>query len=602
MSELQFRSPERAPAPRPAAVEVEPDWSLDQELGAEAELGPDEGATLKTGGAVPGPVADLKKRLEDPATTPDAVLATLYGMARDQPGAVTALLADRALFSAALKRLGPERVASGLLGLQFGSAEIAGRTLKDAGEWCLATTGLTAPIWMRLVAGKTATACAGALGSETLLASLRGLKLDPLNLLPGLAMDPAALGAALKSRPALGEWISAQGGAKRLVEIQSWVTAAGDAAAEREKQVAKGTWTTTLAKLPNGPITDRAMQQKLYLYLLATREGDTAEWNTLFQKRFGFALTGSSGVKWDKVSAIRMWQLADLTPGAQVKDIVKVIREGSSGEATGWAGDGEIGMEWGKDTLGATEVGLYTDDTDPMRGLNIFDATVRHEIGHIVGAENGYDQPGGFVYSQFGWDSHSDFEGLVRDTFLPARPLPMSKVTTGRDSLRERVITALGGVSSYSEADYRSAVERVQRGLWSQIAGEPLIQYLIGRSQGGAWDQSDPINGRSYHVAYDWFGFCSVPDKLYGTKPSTYAMRSPMEWFAEGYATYYAEADQPGRQLGTLLASRDPALAARFKSTVHAGGDTLANRGSVGGPAGASSAIKTSGTKGKKKK
>ena len=438
---------------------------------------------------------------------------------------------------------------------------------------------------MRLVAGRGSAANLGVLASPTLLAALQKLDADPMNLLPGLSMDPAALGQALESSPALEAWITARGGAARLKQVTDTVVTYEAAAASRADMVKKGTWTRYLQALPAGPITDATMQRKLYNYLLASEDGARSEWATLFEKRFGYKLATDAGARWDKASAIRVWQIADLTPGAHVEDIVRFIRESEEGEASGWAGGGEIGMTWGTSEMGLTEIGAYTSDSDPMRGLNIFDATVRHEIGHIVGESAGYDQPGGFVYSQFGWDTHTDFATLLEDTFLPQYPLVLSGVPNA-DRLRGQIVAALGGVTTFNESAYRAAVERVQPGLWRTIAAEPLIGFLVSRTRGGAWNSPSAIDGRSYHVAYDWYGWCSAPTTAYSKKPSDYAMRSPMEWFAEAYATFYAEADQPGRPLGRLLAARDPALSQRFLQTVHPGNNlsVVTGQGSVGVP------------------
>lgn len=515
-----------------------------------------------------------------------ALVAAFAALARSQPGEVVKLIADRATLVSALKVIGQGQASLALLHLQFGASATPGRSLNDGARLLIDSVGLSRGGWMQLVAGRDAAQQAAVVADPVTLAALRGVEGDPMDLLPGLSMSPETLRAALTATPALTEWILDVGGEAREAQIMEALVAAEDAALTRARLVAAGLWTKHLNTFPKGPATDAATQRLLYNYVLASGESDLSEWSKLFERRFGVSLT-DGGAAWDKTSVLRLWQICDLTPASHIEATVKVIREGDQGDASGWAGGGEIGMSWGTDLLGSTEIGAYSDDTDPMRGLNIFDACVRHEIGHNVGESNGWDQPGGFVYTQFGWDKHEDLRALL-DVFIKKYPLPLTNVRSrGKDALRGQILDALGEAGSTSRAAYRAAVEGVQRGLWAQIEGEPLISYLVQRSQGGAWDTMDNLDGRSYHVAYDWFGFCSAPVSLYPKKVSTYAMRSPMEWFAEVYATFYAEADQPGMPLGQLLQGRDPALYKTMMSTVHPGNSLgeVTGQGEVGMPA-----------------
>lgn len=556
----------------------------DSDLGASAETGASTDREGDAERAARTPLDTVKSLIT--AGDGPALVSAFAALARSQPAEVVKLIADRATLLRALGVIGQGQASLALLHLQFGASATPGRSLNDALKLLVASVGLSRAGWMQLVAGRDAAQQAAVVNDPASLAALRGVEGDPMDLLPGLSMSPETLRAALTATPALTEWILDVGGEAREAQIMEALVAAEDAALSRARLVAAGLWTKHLNTFPKGPATDAATQRLLYNYALASGESDLREWSLLFERRFGVSLT-DGGAAWDKTSVLRLWQICDLTPASHIEATVKVIREGDQGDASGWAGGGEIGMSWGTDLLGSTEIGAYSDDTDPMRGLNIFDACVRHEIGHNVGEANGWDQPGGFVYTQFGWDKHEDLRALL-DVFIKKYPLPLTAVSTrNKDALRTRVLDALGEAGSTSRAAYRAAVEGVQRGLWSQIEGEPLISYLVQRSQGGAWDVMDNLDGRSYHVAYDWFGFCSAPVSLYPKKVSTYAMRSPMEWFAEVYATFYAEADQPGMPLGQLLQGRDPALYKTMMSTVHPGNSLgeVTGQGEVGMPA-----------------
>ena len=571
---------QRAPAQSTAPVVDSGEESL-VGGGAETTESMERGEANKKAQRTP---IDIVKELIKKGDGPGLV-SHFAALSRSQPGEIGRLIADRATLVSALNVIGQGQASLALLHLQFGASATPGRALNDGLKLLVASVGLSRAGWMQLVAGRDAAQQAAVVADPASLAALRGVEGDPMDLLPGLSMSPETLRAALTATPALTAWIIEVGGEAREAQILEALAAAEDAALTRSRYIAAGLWKTYLSTIPKGPATDAETQRLLYNYVLASGESDVSEWNKLFERRFGVSLT-DGGAAWDKTSVLRLWQICDLTPASHIEATVKVIREGDQGDASGWAGGGEIGMTWGTDLLGATEIGAYSDDTDPMRGLNIFDACVRHEIGHNVGESNGWDQPGGFVYTQFGWDKHEDLRPLL-DVFVKKYPLPLTTVSSrGKDALRVKILDALGAVSTTSRAGYRAAVEGVQRGLWTQIEGEPLINYLLQRSQGGAWDSMDNVDGRSYHVAYDWFGFCSAPVGLYAKKVSTYAMRSPMEWFAEVYATFYAEADQPGMPLGQLVAGRDPALYKTMMSTVHSGNSLgeVTGQGEVGMP------------------
>ena len=61
-------------------------------------------------------------------------------------------------------------------------------------------------------------------------------------------------------------------------------------------------------------------------------------------------------------------------------------------------------------------------------------------------------------------------------------------------------------------------------------------------------------------------------------------MRCEYEWFAEAYATFYANADMPGTELGSLVKDKDPSLHKRMLNTVHPKDDfaSVTNQGDVG--------------------
>jgi hypothetical protein len=403
-----------------------------------------------------------------------------------------------------------------------------------------------------------------------------------------------------------------------------------------------GQWAAHLDALPAGPCTDPARAAQLYHWLLV--EDSLPHMVTLFKKRFNIDLTAApveqshtveagdtlSGIAqlylgdgsrwpeiynrpdnlatigadphlifpgqvisipagdhdWDHTSIVRTWVICDKLPDADVAFTVEILRNGSSGGAGGAAGGGEVEMSWGTDQIGELEIGAFTDDQDPMRGLNVFDATMRHEIGHDVG-EQGFDTAGGWA-GTYGWqtyDSAAAIAGVFRDTFMPSHPLPLAAVPAAeRDAKRTQILNAISGVTNWTADDFKTAVDGVEAGLWDKVAGEDLMIYILGQVE--SWLEPDVIGGQSYHAPYQdgWGAFWqSAPGPLWQNKVSTYAMRSSMEWFAEVYAIFYADADMPSGEVGSLLEASNASLAQDFRARIHGRHNLAAETGQTTG-------------------
>jgi hypothetical protein len=497
------------------------------------------------------------------------VLNACAAVMNQSPATVNTIGNDHALMEKTAIKLGRERAPMGMLYLR--------QPLKWQVWWCIKAGGLTSQGWAMLVANADSQQCAEAIGWREVFDAISPLPGDPITLFPPLSSDPPMIKHCLDTYDYYGPWILRRGGPERMAQVLEAINLAGACAMFRGIMVAMGLWTGYIASM-TGPSTDPAQSQRLWYYLLATT--DVAEGVSLFKARFGVDLTVDNGATWDIESIKRTWLICDRTPGADVSATVRIIREGTTGEASGWAGDGlgQIGMTWGTNQIGATEVGAYTNDDDTMRGLNIFDAALRHEIGHNVGLSTGLDQAGGPVYAQFGWDKHASVAGFrtVLNAFLGAHDLPLDFIAAAqRDATRTGIINALANChNTYNAARFETAVNAYgttigQAGLWAQISGSPFITYLLGRATIGAWNTQSDLGGRSYHVSYATEGFVSAPTARYSNLVSRYAMRSPEEWFAEVYATFYADADRPDGVLGALLEGRDAAAAEMMRTRVH---------------------------------
>lgn len=104
----------------------------------------------------------------------------------------------------------------------------------------------------------------------------------------------------------------------------------------------------------------------------------------------------------------------------------------------------------------------------------------------------------------------------------------------------------------------------------AQVADSELVNWVLERAVEESWNTPAEIGGRSYHMDYPPDGtWVSCPMDRYANKVSSYAMRSPAEWFAEVYAVFYSDADRPGIDVGTTLKGRDARAHAFMLTEVH---------------------------------
>ncbi|HWU87717.1 MAG TPA: hypothetical protein VN253_10605 [Kofleriaceae bacterium] len=341
-----------------------------------------------------------------------------------------------------------------------------------------------------------------------------------------------------------------------------------------------------------------------------TGEVDTlCRWTAL---RFDLAVTStsdSSGAPWDKRGLRRCWDVLQMLPAAHVADNkdLKSLTRYRSGSVEGWASDdGEAAIGYGSsnniDTL--NETGDFTDAKDPLRGKNMFDATVRHEIGHRVDAG-----VGGPAYTA------SDNGGGW-------------KTWDGSHGMAERIVTASGGkISSWSDATEKKAIvaclqgviddrvpneintrlaalsfvakhatDAAQQTKLDDIKGDHAVSALrVAFSHQAPWDLPTggvKLGDRIFQESYDWPQWVSYKQDSRAKKFSRYQFRAPGEWFAEAYATYY----QPPGDKGALMKGLDDTTKTWFDAHVdpqHGAGGTTPKSGTKNGTTATSGATPT---------
>lgn len=560
----------QSPAPTVSAPQEEESTTQAQSSGPVAESGGPPSAREATAGvAIDDNTVDaaaFTTALDDNTVTAEQLVAMSSRLARFNIAEAATVFSDGAAMGKVISRLDGAQITMVLLYWRV--------PFVDAVKHLAAKGTIAIGDFARLVSGRTAEMCVAALSDDTAWAAIHAMTVDdPIGLFPLLQLNPPKLIEALAAQPAYLVWCVEKLTWTRLGEILERL---GEFEADqllRAQMKLGGSYDVQLALHPR-PTVDGREQRQLYNWLLCAT--DMVEAKNLFQARYDWSLDDAGG-SWDIASVLRVWQICGRLPPGQILEGITFARESDAAgkQASGWAqGDTAMGADWGSDVMETeTETGDFADDADPMRGLNVFDATIRHEIGHTVGARTGADANGGFVCTTFGWNTHDDFGALV-DTLLGLMPLSallsaddQSAITTG--------IKAADG--TFTEANFLAKIEIAGddagiADLDATADGQDVLDYLVNRSADGAWNTPGDVGGNSYHVDYAPNGdFVSYPSALWGRKVSSYAMRSPAEWFAECYATFYAEADQPNVAVGRLLQGRDPGAYQAFLANVHGG-------------------------------
>lgn len=308
--------------------------------------------------------------------------------------------------------------------------------------------------------------------------------------------------------------------------------------------------------------------------------------------------TGTTPGNWTIPALVRVWTVCERLPPSNVEQnarLVHMLRDTSGSDGGAYYGSlindpnhtsGDVMMGYqnlgAQRTDGAFGPGVYSAGGrgagTPQIPMNVFNATLRHELGHAVDRQLGImetwgkqDVAGNWVkygtYAEF-IDAIIQEGGGLGTTASPNHGYPAADVGVYRQAMIQAVQqtqsfqTALTAIKPTAaappDAGPISAVFTTPR--WTGGGGGPW--YNPGNYR--------PQNGRSFQRAYGGASsLYSFKDTIRQSRGVTqYQWRAPGEWFAEVYQVYYAEQETaPDAPVGGILRSKD-AQAAEMMSTV----------------------------------
>ncbi len=364
----------------------------------------------------------------------------------------------------------------------------------------------------------------------------------------------------------------------------------------------------------------RTMANLRQWFMLET--GTLAPAQLMFEKRFdvtasgtgSFTHTGTTMVPWTIPAMQQMWPVLERLPPVNVEGNRRLINVLASTAGSGSAyyghlindpnylsGDVVMGGQnalAGNRTDGAFGPSVYSANGrgagTAAINMNVFNSTLRHEIGHAVDRQLGIMDTWGSQDSAGNWIHYSSAAefvdaiiaagGGLGTSSAPLHGYPAADVGVYRQAMINAVTNNQGFQVALLALKPTATVPPPDAGPISAL-------YRSTRFTGngnGPW--YNPGNwraqgGRNFQKAYpgNMGSLYSFKDSVRASNGVTqYQWRAPGEWFAEVYQVYYAEQETaPDAPVGGILRSRDPSAAEMMTTIVDRGHSPQAMRGGV---------------------
>lgn len=356
-----------------------------------------------------------------------------------------------------------------------------------------------------------------------------------------------------------------------------------------QKVQAKAKVLPTVEGLPTGAQMGTASKTNLRAWFFTPASTD-AECTKMFEQRFRVQTTGTgtynhtsdpnvSLAPFTKQGLTQMWTVCETLPPAHVENnprLLNILRDQNNGPGNayyagpGTGGQGDILMGYGNDGQLGQNVGGNLDNVyqaggtapgAPAVNMPMFNATLRHEIGHAVDSQLHVMDTWGAQEVAGGWTKYGSYTEFVDAIIATSGGMSYGSATTNQQ-YRQAMIDA---VSAKPKITFSQAC--TNRGV-TPPASNP------GGAVGVVWDPSTyadtgspwynfnwvTIGGRNFQDSYGSAGslYSFIAAQRSSRMVTAYQWRAPGEWFAEAYQVYYSEQEAGvGTPVGGRLRSKD---------------------------------------------
>jgi hypothetical protein len=593
----EIRFARRAEGPFDWIADGEAEWNRQESFAGSGQTRAQVEAAIAGGGprtaadaaaaAKGGPLEQLRDELDDVFVDEDKCLRLL------------GQLTDRELYLAGSDATMRSQMASAFNGREMTRALDLLRflTLKEAITFIRQADeegGVPPATYQNLVDRATSQDIAETIGWEDGCDVLRErAHLDPVRGFPALLADQPKLTHVVQTYGHYTKWaVRGDGGAPAYVRLiaertpPSLWTAIATA----------GVVDDVLDALPTGNAL--APPDRIALKTIHDPLTDLWQKMKIFRKRFDIDSmsddpSNPSGMTFDAAALNQMWVLLERLPPEDVAGnrwLEALNRRSDTTAPTpeGITGSHRVAIGYTAGTLGALETGAFTDPADKMRGTNMFDSNLIHEMGHASDFQYHWTRDDGPFdteadlgqWQNHGTDTDELIDQWVRDLrLIMTFPLlnEFAAVTTALKRALSTSITVMAAFQAEAAAGggpaWGSAGDTWQP-LYTRLAGSTIEQAVnMSQASNSPWMTPPPtISGRIYHdTGYNyWASYLSATRA--GGKLSRYQFRDKRDFFAETYATYYLTPADPG----SLVRAWNPHVADWFRENVDRGYSTTA--------------------------
>jgi hypothetical protein len=362
----------------------------------------------------------------------------------------------------------------------------------------------------------------------------------PREHVPDLIADPAVSAAWAKDahgRASIFElerdhWVNMWRWSPQTEALALLVAFAKQARSRKPVKTGSAEFKRMLRHLPRGknlPTTAKPDLQDLFNY--AKRKRHRKLQDDLFEIRFGIQLDDDWSFNRNTKDVATIWKLLKALPPSNVEGNIKLHEIGLRPGSTG-------GQYYPK----RHDIQI---DSAILKRQEVFEDTVRHEVGHAVEEMLG-DEIGNWLRDRFGWESFENSAAGV-DAWVDRMGGWGKLGPAQRDEVRHYLLKVLGPGKKWEPHEAHPMPPDhpwFQDGFGPRLACEQSVEDWYENYQ--HWYRA---NGKAFCMNFQYKTFMAVDVEtlsIIHAMPDKYAAMSGSEFFAEMYALYY-DLDDPKR-------------------------------------------------------